>query len=177
MTNPNALYETQYIGRKFHMLEVTKYIGKRIYRGNRTRFFKAKCLCGKECELFTYQITKESAKSCGCARGRKGGATQIIEEIEMSKNPVIRDMVHKHAQAKKPEYRVWSDMINACAVTGHPQYPSIGGKGIKVCPRWCTEYGIFLSDMGKLPSDKHVLIRRDESLDFFPENCRWRLLK
>jgi hypothetical protein len=43
---------------------------------------------------------------------------------------------------------------------------------IGVDPRWRESFPSFLLDMGRKPEGM-MLRRRDESLGFYPSNCRW----
>jgi hypothetical protein len=78
----------------------------------------------------------------------------------------------KHKNRKEiPEYRVWKAMrarvSNGCK--GNDSYKE---KGISVCERW-NDFELFYLDMGPRPSNKHSIDRKDNSKDYFPENCRW----
>jgi len=66
-------------------------------------------------------------------------------------------------------------MITRCTSKTWVDYPHYGGRGIKVCKRWLGKHGFdnFLVDMGRRPSKKHSLDRRDNDGNYEPQNCRW----
>jgi len=81
------------------------------------------------------------------------------------------------------ELAVWKMMRDRCYNPNNCSYNSFGGKGIKVCKEWDSNYfgfQTFIEDMGKRPKDevngviKHVLARKDENKDFEPSNCYWK---
>lgn len=71
-------------------------------------------------------------------------------------------------------YQSWHSMIRRCCWIGHKDYARYGGSGITVDPRWQT-YRLFIEDMGPRPRGT-TLDRKDNSLGYFKENCRWATL-
>jgi hypothetical protein len=78
-----------------------------------------------------------------------------------------------HNSSNRPWYNSYRQMKNRITNPNNADYPSFGGKGIKLCPEWMTYEG-FLQDMGERPAGAR-LRRRDSSADFMPSNCYWRL--
>lgn len=73
------------------------------------------------------------------------------------------------------EYAVWRQMVMRCTNPKAMYYLHYGGRGITVCDRWVGENGYknFLLDMGKRPTSKHSIDRKNNELGYFPDNCHW----
>lgn len=78
----------------------------------------------------------------------------------------------KHNLCYSPEYKVWANMKQRCTNATLPSYKNYGGRGIVYCAAWELFEGFF-KDMGKRPSTKHQLERRDNNKGYTPENCYW----
>lgn len=74
---------------------------------------------------------------------------------------------------KNPEYKVWRRMKDRCHNPKHERYPQYGGRGITVCTRWRSSFTAFLLDMGRQPSKKHSLERKNNDKRYSPSNCLW----
>jgi hypothetical protein len=73
-------------------------------------------------------------------------------------------------------YETWCSMIKRCENENHQQYRDYGGRGIFVCARWRSSFWTFVSDMGERPVG-YTLERRDNKLEYNPENCYWATRK
>ena len=64
-------------------------------------------------------------------------------------------------------------MKRRCLDPGDKSYPDYGGRGIKVCERWLQSVENFVADIGRKPSPKHELDRKDNDKGYHLENCHW----
>lgn len=73
------------------------------------------------------------------------------------------------------EYYAWVNMKQRCLNPNHPEYFRYGGRGIAVCERWLHNFDNFIEDMGFKSSDNLSLERKNNSLGYYKENCKWEL--
>ena len=71
-----------------------------------------------------------------------------------------------------PSYDTWALMLSRCTDPNATGYENYGGRGISVCERW-HHFANFAADMGIKPSRDHSIDRRNNSLGYYPGNCRW----
>jgi hypothetical protein len=133
-------------GQKFGKLEFHERVGRD----------KASvvCECGTEKMVLLHNLVRGNSKSCGCAQVNPG------THGETSGGP-------------SPEYRVWGQMKDRCSNRKNKYYNDYGGRGIYVCAEWRDDFTSFLRDMGRRPSPRHRLERKDNDGPYRKDNCVW----
>lgn len=77
-----------------------------------------------------------------------------------------------HGKSYTPEYKIWIAMKSRCKNEKSPSYKYYGGKGIGFCKRW-EKFENFFNDMGKKPTSKHSIERKDSTKGYNKTNCCW----
>ena len=123
---------------------------ERVYLTNKstqkTTVALIKCYCGKEFKTHLQHIKSGHTKSCGC--------------------------LSRHNLSYHRLYNVWSCMITRTTNKNIKRYKDWGGRGIKVCDRWLNVAN-FIEDMYPTFQEGLTLDRKDNSLGYFKDNCRW----
>ncbi len=150
------------IGEKFDRLTVLSFVGKS--EDKKHKIFECECDCGGITLVRGDNLPNGHSKSCGC----------LCEEV--------RSSVHTtHGETKNhtrsSEFSAWQSMLNRCCNKSCKSYCNYGGRGIKVCERWQESFESFLSDMGRKPSNKHSIERKDNNGNYDPQNCIWATAK
>jgi len=128
------------------------------------RRWLCRCICGVEKMIRTSHLTTGAVVSCGCWRLEQSAARAWTMNLKHGASVGGRPT---------PEYRCWASIKRRCTDSNDRSYPSYGGRGIDVDPRWLGAFEPFLADVGERPTDKHSLDRIDNDRGYWPDNVRW----
>lgn len=126
-------------------------------------FWKFRCDCGITKKISLSNVKFGASRSCGCLRKQMASARQMSHG----------EAVHGKESA---EYTAWKAMRTRCSNPKTLCAKNYLGRGIRVVKRW-GRFENFLSDMGRRPSPKHSLDRKNNDGNYSPLNCRWATRK
>lgn len=156
---PSGAKSRALAGRRFGRLFVLAFAGTR----GTYRYWKCVCDCGNMVLARSCNLKSGNTRSCGCLT-KELIASRCITHGESGENKMT------------PEYKVWRSMKIRCSEKKGKDFRNYTARGIGICERWMI-YENFLADMGRRPSDRHTIDRIDNSLGYFPGNCRWATAK
>lgn len=133
----------------------TVVCGKTVKKKRRLGLYK--CECGNIIEVLTESVISGKTKSCGCFKFER-----------------IREASTTHGLSKSKIFKLWKSIRNRCYNKNSPKYRNYGGRGIKVCyewnsnfikfNEWCLEHGW---------RDGLQIDRIDNNGDYEPSNCHF----
>lgn len=135
-------------------MTILKRLG--LSRSNQ-RLVLCRCECGVEFISQLNNVNSRNTISCGCY------STERIKALRW-----------KHGMYKTKEFKIWMAMRQRCYDQKNRHYEDYGGRGISVCDRW-LDFKNFHADMGNRPSKDHQIERKNNSLGYSPDNCKWAL--
>ncbi len=140
-------------------LVAQEFVGFQVCRSRRKAVWQCLCDCGNT--LCTVMTPSSDTFSCGC----------LIREINTTHGASLRRRGVRSVETKV--YLVWLSQIKKCYRPNSSKYPTVGGRGIKMCDRWVNNFPAFLEDVGLPPTPQHVLVRLDYDKDYEPSNMCW----
>lgn len=150
-------------GKKFNKLTAVSLVS----RVKGISLWRFKCDCGAVIERDLRVVSSGNTTSCGCYR-KKTAAQNARKSI-------------KHGRASNKYvskvYTAWINMKERCNNINHSSYSYYGGRGIKVCRRWSTNFKLFLQDMGEPPGKEYTIERIHNNEGYNPKNCYWATIK
>lgn len=80
---------------------------------------------------------------------------------------------YTHGKSNTVEFKIWQGIKHRCSNPTAFAYHRYGGRGIRMSKEWADNFSTFFADMGKRPSARHSIERRNNDGDYRKENCYW----
>lgn len=146
------------IGNKYNNLTIQKDLGMVEH----SHIVQCVCDCGNIIDRRLDQIKSGAVKSCGCFK----------KSMLVKRNKA--NFYGTHNKSKTRLYRIWADMKQRCINPKQKVYKNYGGRGIKICDDWKSDFMTFYNwAMNNGYSDKLSIDRLDVNGNYEPNNCRW----
>lgn len=71
--------------------------------------------------------------------------------------------------------RIFTNIKLKCENRQDKDFPTFGGRGIKLCPQWRNDFAQFKKDIGPRQSQRETLHQINIKKDFEPGNVKWAL--
>ena len=142
-------------GKSFGRLEVLGLAGQRP--SNRQTLWLCRCACGKFKVIGGSELQTGNTSSCGCLK----------RESER-----LRGVTHGESAGGRltPEYRSYLKAKERCSDPDNPKHRHYAGRGIEF--RF-SSFEQFLAEVGRKPTPKHSIDRKDNNGHYEPGNIKW----
>lgn len=119
------------------------------------------CDCGKEVIALGQKLRNGRTSSCGCF-----AAEQASKRFT------------KHGESNTRLFKIWGGMKSRCANPKTVGWNNYGGKGVRVCEIWASDFTAFKSwAIENGYKDNLTLDRKNNQGNYEPSNCRWATMK
>ena len=149
-------------GQKFGRLTAIRF----SHKGKENRaVWVCKCDCGRYVAVPGKSLRTGNTTSCGCLN------------IENSTERIVKFNT-KHGKAHTRLFGVWAHMKNRCNNPNATNYSLYGGRGIRICKEWESDFEAFydwaIENGYKSDAKRGVCTvdRIDNDKGYSPENCR-----
>ena len=116
-----------------------------------------RCDCGAEKPVLGASLRKGIVVSCGCYHH-----DELIKRFTT------------HGQSKTRLFGIWQSMKRRCNNPHHKNFNYYGGKGIKLCAEWDSDFSKFAEwAYANGYADNLTIDRIDPSKGYEPSNCKW----
>lgn len=146
-------------GQRFGRLTVIERAESPVNKSSRGTgsFWLCKCDCGNTCIVRRPYLIRGCTKSCGCLFKEHHGIPQNLNGL-----------------SKHPLYSVWTSMRDRVKRQNLWHYKYYGGRGIKVCTEWDTDFLAFYNWAITHGYEQGLELNRiNNDGDYCPDNCEF----